>query len=204
MRFFARPVAACSLLFVLPAVVAAQNATPMGTTEYYPLKVGTTWTYSTSEGVLTTKVVKHEEVGGVMCARIEATADNKKTSEYVHVAEDGVYRYQASDQNITPPLLFLKLPIKEGLTWTVNSKVLGKTLKGTFKMSIGDVTLKKALKGKKDFTGVVICRSDDFEIDGQKVPHTYYFAKGIGIIKQVINFAGLEIVLELEDYTIPE
>jgi len=190
-----------TLALLLPLLSAAgavaQDVKKLETTEYYPLSVGTTWTYSTGEGTMTTKVAKHEEIGGVMCARIEATtADKKTTSEYVHVSEDGVYRHQASEQSITPPLLFLKLPVKDGASWKVDVKVAGKKLAGSYTMSVEEVTLKN---GKK-YSDVVVCQSDDFEIDGQQLPHTYYFAKDIGIVKQVVSFAGEEVVMELDKF----
>ena len=169
-----------------------------GKSEYFPLAVGSKWVYETNEGPVTTEITKHEEIGRAMCARLEATtADNKKTSEYLRITADGIYRHQASDQNITPPLRFLKLPFKVGDSWTVESKVLGKTLKGTFKVS---TSAEESVLGKT-YKNVVVCTSDDFTVDGQKLTHTYYFAKDVGIIKQVVNFAGQEIKLELKKYT---
>lgn len=169
-----------------------------GTSPYFPLEVGATWVYQTTEGKVTTEIVKHEEIGKAMCARLEATtADNKKTSEYLRATPDGVYRYQASGQNINPPLRFLKLPFKDGETWTVDSKVLGKTLKGTFKVT----KLEEMAVLGNTYPDVIVCTSEDFTVDGQQLTHTYYFAKGVGIIKQVVNFAGQPITLQLEKYT---
>lgn len=203
MRFRRFSVAGICIVLSLAAFATAQEKkqpagkTP-GTSEYFPLELGTTWEYQTSEGKVTTEIVKHEEIGRQMCARLEATtADNKKTSEYLRATKDGVYRHQASDQNISPPLRFLKLPFKDGDSWEIESKVLGKTLKGTFKVTMADEV---TVLGKT-YKNVIVCTSDDFTVDGQKLTHTYYFAKGIGIVKQVVNFAGQEIKLELEKFT---
>lgn len=189
---------ATGLLFASTASSLAQSKSELITTnEYYPLAVGSTWTYSTSEGTVTTKVVKHEEIGGFRCARLEATmSDNKKTSEYIRVTNDGVYRHQASEQAITKPLRFIKLPAKSGDAWDVDSTVLGKKLKGTYKLTIGSVKLKG-----DTIKDVLIVKSEDFTIDGQKLPHTYYFAKGKGLIKQEVEFAGEKVVMELESFT---
>lgn len=196
-------------LLLFAATVSAQDAKgksakaktakakTAGTSDYFPAAAGNKWEYKTTEGKVTTTIIKEEEIGGVMCWRLEAdTADGKKTTEYVHVAPDGVYRYQASGQNIVPPLLFLKLPPKPGATWEVDSKVLNKSLKGTFTLSEGEVTVPA---GK--YEDVLIVKSTNFKVDGQDLPHTYYFAKGVGIVKQVVTFAGQDIVLELEKFT---
>lgn len=197
MRLVTQFAAGFAILLATSAVSFGQGKNEMGKSEYYPIAVGTVWTYKTSEGVVTTKVVKHEDVGGVLCARLEATmADNKKTSEYIRVTNDGVYRHQASEQTITKPLLFLKVPPKKDQTWDVDSTVLGKTLKGTFTVEIGSITV----AGKK-YEDVAIVKSPNFEIDGQKLPHTYYFAKGVGLVKQVVEFAGEKVTMELDSYT---
>jgi len=196
--------AAFCLLIFAPGLSPAQDEktpTPKGkspgSSEYYPLAVNTRWEYKTSEGTVTIQVMKWEEIGGKTCAQLVATSsDNKKTTEYVRITDEGIYRVQASGQNITPPLRFLKLPAQDGDTWTVESKVLGKTLKGTFKASVGEVTV-----GGKMYKDVVISRSDDFTVDGQKVSHAYYLAPNVGIIKQVVTFAGQEITLELVKFT---
>ncbi len=195
MRF--RGVLGLMVLSAVASTAMAQDAKTLGKSEYFPLAVGTSWEYKTSEGKVVSQIVKHEEIGGVMCARLEATTtDNKKTSEYLRITNDGVYRVQANDQNITPPLRFLKLPLKSGDKWQVESKVLGKTLKGEFVVSTGEVNVPA---GK--YSDVIICKADDFTVDGQNLSHTYYFAKGVGIVKQVIKFAGQEITLELEKFT---
>lgn len=200
MRSTIQLLAAGLLVLASSSAAIAQKKNQMGTSEYYPTAEGSMWTYSTSEGTVTTKVVKHEEIGGVLCARIEATmTDNKKTSEYVRVTSDGVFRHRASEQTITKPLMFLKLPAAKTATWDVNSTVLGKTLKGTYKMTTGSVTI----KGKK-YDDVLIVTSVDFEIDGQKLPHTYWFAKGIGLVKQSVTFAGEKVEMELDSYTPPK
>jgi hypothetical protein len=197
MRFHATTIKCLAIVCLSAHVASAQDKTSVGSSEYFPLAEGTKWEYTTKSGTITTQVVKHEEVGGLMCARIEATlSNNKKSSEYVRITKDGIYRHQASDRSITPPLRFLMLPYKDGSTWKVESKTLGLTVKGTFKVTKGSVTVPF---GK--FEDVLVCTSDDFMIADKKVTHTYWFAKGVGIVKQVVNFGGQEMVLELAKFT---
>ncbi|GAB4147559.1 MAG: hypothetical protein Tsb009_20840 [Planctomycetaceae bacterium] len=196
-RFYAGRCLPMLLVLAVSSATFGQDAKTVGSSEYFPLAEGTQWEYVTKSGKIVTQVVKHEEIEGLMCARIEATlANNKKSSEYVRITKDGIYRIQASDRTITPPLRFLMLPVKVGATWQVESKTLGLTIKGTFKVSKGTVKVPAG-----EFQDVIICTSDDFMIADKKVPHTYWFAKGVGIVKQVVKFGNQEMVLELEKFT---
>src|SRR6478672_2213631 len=62
---------------------------------YYPLKVGSSWTYKgPANTTLVNKVAKHEKVGDVMCARIETSVGgNTVAYEHISVAKDGIYRH---------------------------------------------------------------------------------------------------------------
>lgn len=196
--------AVLSALLLIAAGVSAQEpktdepkAESAGTSEYFPAAAGNTWEYKTPEGKVTMTIVKEDEIGGKMCWLLEsATSDGKKTTEYVRITAEGVFRHQASDQNVTPPLMFLKFPPKDGDAWEVDSKVLGKALKGDFQVSSGEVKVPAGT-----YEDVVIVKAANFKVDDRDLPHTYYFAKGVGMVKQVVSFAGQEIVLELEKFT---
>jgi len=205
MNSLLRSVVGLCLFLLLAGAATAQGKSSFapgdkqspGESVYFPLKVGTQWVYKTNEGKVTIQVAKHEEIGKLMAAHLVGkTADGKQHSEYDRVGSDGVYRVQAGGQNISPPLKILQLPVKDKDTWQVDSNVLGKKLTGTFKTSKTDLTV----LGKK-YTNVMMVESKDFQVDGQNVPHTYYFAKGIGIIKQVVTFANQNITVELESFT---
>jgi len=203
-RFVVGVVGLSFCLFTAGALIAQDKST-LVKSEYFPLELNTVWEYKTTSGKaetsskITTTVVKHEEIGGVMCARLEARLANKKTSsEYVRVTDKGVYRHQASEQGISPPLLFLKLPFKEGDKWDVESKTLGLAVKGTFTVSRGAVKVPAG-----EYKDVIICRSNNFKIADKEISLTYWFAKGVGIVKQEVKFGGEEMVLELEKFTPP-
>lgn len=196
MNAFRLSLALTALVFAAD-VASAQGKSSVGQSDYYPLAIGSRWEYVTKIGAIVTEVTKHEEIGGVMCARVEAKLGNGKTSsEYIHIDKDGVYRYQASDQGISPALRFLSLPFKEGDSWKVESKTLGLTVKGTFSVTKGSITL-----GGVEYKDVLICNSDDFMISDKNVKHTYWFAKGVGIVKQTVTYGKHEMVLELKKYT---
>src|SRR5262249_20217076 len=106
----------------------------MLTSDYFPLAVGTKWTYRAGETRYTLEVTKHEKIGKYFCARIDLIA-NKKSETYEHVAitGDAVVRVSHEGKLLEPPVEFLKLPPKQDATWNVSSKINGKLIKGTFK-----------------------------------------------------------------------
>jgi hypothetical protein len=162
---------------------------------YYPLKVGTTWVYKVGGRTLTVRVVKHEPVGAVTCARLEAVEGDTVKVEHVAIQADGVYRYQADGKKIEPPLCILKLPPKVGATWKLSSTVDGFAVTGTCTLGAAEVAVPagtyKAL--------TVTCA--DFEMGGRRVPATSWLAPGVGLVKQRLVENGTEVHIELTRFT---
>jgi len=186
---------AFALALVTAAAPLARAADDAKDSPYYPLKVGTTWTYKVGDDRIVIKVAKTEKVGDEMTALLEATnAAKAKLTENVAAKGDGVYRYSAEGKKIDPPVLILKLSPKKGNTWSVNSKVDGQTVAGNFVTNQADITVPA---GKyKTFTA----ESDDLEMGGNKVSVKYYFAKDVGMVKQVVKVGCKEVTLELEKF----
>jgi hypothetical protein len=163
--------------------------------EYYPLKVGTTWTYRAGDKQITAKVAKHEKIGDTMCARIETSFGGKVlATEHVSVGKDGLLRHTALDQPAEPPVRFFPLPFKKGDTWKIESKVAGQTVKATFVTDEVEVTVPA---GK--FQAAMV-RTDDFSVGEQKLGMTNWYAKGVGVVKTVTKVGGKDIAVELEKY----
>jgi hypothetical protein len=185
---------ACSLALLPLARAAAQDK--VGATPYYPLAVGTTWTYKAGGNTFQMKVTRHEKVGGVMCARIEQIAGKKVMAfEHVGVTAETISRYSLDGKEIKPPVTFFKLPPQKDATWKVESKVDGQTIKGSFKMA-EPVEVKVPAGTYKAWRSV----GTDLEINGIKTNVTYYLAEGVGMVKQELDIAGSKIVIELEKY----
>jgi hypothetical protein len=186
-----------TLALFLTAVRLGQAQDELKTkSEYYPLEVGNTWHYKLDTTKFSLKVVKHEKVGDVVTARIEMSMDGKvMATEHVFVKDDGIYRYDFEGKKAEPPVKFFALPPKADATWTVDSKVGGETLKGTFKM--GEAKDVKVPAGTYNtFTSA----SDDLDASGMKISFTSYYAKDVGMVKQVIKAAGQETTIELEKF----
>jgi hypothetical protein len=174
----------------------AQDA-KMLESSWYPLEVGTTWTYDTSDKTsFTIKVAKHEKVGNVLCARLEMSGEGRLAAfEHIAVEKDGIYRYGINGKTPDKPVLILKLPPKKGDTWTVDCKVDSDPLKGTFKVDEADVTVPAGT-----FKAALAVSSDDLDANGLKVNCTFYYGEGKGIVKQVIEIGGKKTTIELKKF----
>jgi hypothetical protein len=184
-------------------------------TPYFPLQVGTTWIYKSGDNKLTQKVTKHEKVGDVFCARIETMYDAKPGAggappatvavEHVAVMADGVYRHDftldGKEAKSVPPICFLKLPPNKDDTWVVDSKVLDKAIKCNFKSGEAEV------KVPASTYQTVTATCTDLDVNGLKATVTYYFAKDVGMVKQVIESPGDKksiTTIELEKFEAPK
>jgi len=165
------------------------------TTEYYPLKEGSKWTYTVMGSQITMKVGKQEKVGEVMCWKIATIVNDKEVaSEHISVTDDGIYRNQLNTQKPDAPVCFLKLPPKKDAKWEVNTKIQGQVIKGTF-----IVRDEKIKAGGKDYD-TFVSEGKDIDINGKLTTIKYWFAKDVGIVKLSFTMDGQETVLELEKY----
>jgi hypothetical protein len=183
-------------------------------TPYYPLQVGTTWHYRAGDNKFTIRVARHENVGGTLCALLETRRDDKVVgSEHLAVTADGVYRHLLTSpqprpdpndpsktiavltpQTLKPPILVLKLPPKKGAAWKVDSKSDGKSYRGAFQMDEQQVTVHAGTY--KTFRVV----SQDFEVNGLKANVTTFFAKDVGMVKQIVEIGEVKTEIDLEKF----
>jgi hypothetical protein len=176
------------------------------TTPYYPLAVGNTWYYRVGENHFSLKVAKIEEVGDkkkLKCARIELIVNDKPISfEHIAVTPEAVVRCTFENKTAVPPIPFFKLPYKKGATWNVESRVDGQLLKGTFTANEEDTTIPMAanLQNPTGKVRAISVTGKDLMVNGVKMNLTYYFMENIGMVKQVIEYAGQKAVIELEKY----
>jgi hypothetical protein len=192
-----RPAASLlSLLVLFCPPLGARPPAPPAKTGYFPLVVGNTWTYRVGENRFALKVAGFDKVGDLRCARLETIVNNKSVAqEHVAVTAKGVVRTKFDGKDAKPPILFLELPAKKDATWNVESKIDGQALKGTF------------VEGEEEKVEVpagafktVTVRSKGLEVNGVKVELTYYFADKVGMVKQVVEYAGQKAVIELEKF----
>ncbi|HVU85827.1 MAG TPA: hypothetical protein VHD36_00800 [Pirellulales bacterium] len=167
--------------------------------DYYPLKVGNQWTYDlTSDGeksTLVVRIVKEEEVDGVMLYRLEAETDGEiSVTEHLRVTDEGVYRCRRNGAQIEPPLCVIKFPIKQGDNWEGEARVGREDFDITGSTTLDEVEVPF---GKFSAAKVIITTSEN----GMKIRSTDWFAPGVGMVKQVMRFGDREMLYELVDFT---
>jgi hypothetical protein len=178
-------------LFVIavPAFAADEDK------DYYPLKIGTKWTYKIAgqEDKFVVTAVKEEKVGEQNCVKIEAKLkDQLVASEHVAIRNDGVYRFKFGDQVIEPEICFLKASSKKGDSWKHDFKIGETKATGKYEVDVEDVEVPA---GK--FKDAIVIRAEATEKD-EVTKTTIWYAKKTGMVKQVIEIGAVKIALELE------
>jgi len=185
-------------VLIVGVSLPAQEAAAPTTHPYYPIKVGSEWTYKVQGGPIKMKITGTEKVGQATGYKIEVTAGNKvSATEVVGVTEKGVFRYSVNGVAAEPPIMFLPTDPDATKSWEINSKTAGQggqPLKGEFKISKEKVTAGTATYDTIHVKGsgmTVGSTTSDIE---------YWFAKDVGIVKLRFTLGSQEAVLELEKY----
>lgn len=173
-----------------PPAAATTNA-------YYPLKDKTEWTYKVQGGPITVKVNGTEKIKDTQGFKLETSAGGKvSATEVVGITKEGVVRFNVNGLAAETPILILKNDAKKGDSWTVDTKVNGQTIKGTFNVTEEKVTVPAGSYDTLHVTG------KDMEIGSSKTTVEYWFAKDVGIVKLKFSLGSQEAVLELEKTTL--
>jgi hypothetical protein len=199
-----------TLGLMTPAIPAADPpasqpaATALEQCEIYPLAVGSLWIYKSGPLEVREKVVRHEEMQGEMCARIETIFDDRVVSfEHVAVRADGIYRVAVGGTPIDPPLKFVSLPVRPGDKWTVDSKIAGKPIRGEFTTSEGTFQARSPRGDQDQSLKTHHVAGQKFQTGGETVSFSYDFVPQIGKVKQTAKAHGLETAIELNDFLAP-
>jgi hypothetical protein len=203
-RIMKRTLTALVGLFLLTSLLAGHAADEPLDTPYFPVKVGTRWTYKIGATTITVKVTKHEKIGDVNCAVLETSRDDQVVETVqIGIKPDGVYRIGVGAIKPDPPFRILKLPAKNGDSWDVDSKFGKDVLSGKFTLTEAEVTV-PAGKYK-----TLLATGDGFKAPGPKdtfvkVVFKYWFAEKVGIVRQTFKFGdNPEVVAELEKFELP-
>ena len=181
---------ATAILLGLAIVSASIGATP----DYAPLREGNQWTFMMSNGAQsTTTVTGFADVGAVRCAILETTMGGQTSREYVAVDAEGVKTYmsqgQGQDLRYDPPILRIKLPYKEGDTWTATATQGRKTVTTSFQ-SVGKERVQTP-------AGTFDCIKVYSTVNGVPGASISYYADGIGPVRQIMRAGGQEMIVTL-------
>jgi hypothetical protein len=164
--------------------------------DYYPLKKDATWTYEVAGGEITVKCVGHDKIGDVDCFKLETTANGKvSATEHVKIDKDGIYRYAVNGIKPDAPIRFLALPADAKTNWSVDTKVQGQDVKGSFTIKKEEVTVPSGTY--KDAT---LVESSGLKIGGMETSIKQWFAPGVGIVKLDFKLGGQDAELKLKKF----
>jgi hypothetical protein len=181
-------------ILTIGVTLPAQDAPT--THPYYPLKVGSEWSYKVQGGPIKVKVAGTEKAGMFTGYKLETSAGNKvSATETVAVTPEGVKRFNVNGLNPDQPILFLPTNPEETKSWDVDTKVAGQTIKGKFTAAKEKVTVPA---GTYDAIHV---KGADMQIGATSTTVEYWFAKDVGIVKLKFTLGTQDATLELESYT---
>lgn len=187
-------------------IVSLSSASMAAAQDYFPLKEGNQWIYTRSNGAeLTTKVTGSTDIDGIHCAIVEATTQNGTDSnvsvDYMTVDTEGVKVYMTEIQGVpivyNPPVLRIKLPFTKGQIWTSKLDQEGVTITTT-----SDASRTEEIRTDAGIFKCIVINSR-VSIPGQGITTSeYYYADGVGMVRQVIQVSGQRIILSLKSYNV--
>src|SRR4051794_21392544 len=100
--------ASCLMAGVLCTFPAPHESPPISH-PYYPLRVGSEWTYRVSGGRIVVRAADSRMAGNASGFLLETSANNRfSTREVIGVNRDGVFRFEVNELKPVTPILLLK------------------------------------------------------------------------------------------------
>jgi hypothetical protein len=199
-----RTLLAISLIALLPPLIASAQKTK-AVADYFPLRVGDSWTYRNEGGAgeYTLKVVSEEsQPGQATRFLVELSAGVKVENTYSKV--DGwvllhAVRYpehEGLQTKYEPPRQYLPNPLVAGVTWEWSGK----------DQSQNDRQEANRIAGFEEVTvaaGKFRAMKIVSKITGAAVPmtKTYWYAAGVGMVKTTTDAGETKYGSELIDYS---
>lgn len=167
--------------------------------EWFPVEKGTTWTYQVDGAELKVTAREKEKVGDVECVRIERAAGADATSEWYEVSKEGVLLHklevwrneQRQENQPAPPVLRLKFGLKKGESWDWKGEA---GQKATYTHD-GEEEIEVP-------AGKLACVKIRCEAENPQGAYRIdrWYAKGIGVVKEVFTIDGRSRVTELVEH----
>jgi hypothetical protein len=173
---------------------AAAPPVAVADAEYYPLQLGTTWVYRGGDAPRKIRVARHRLVAGTPCALVETLRGQEVVgTEDVYATAEGIYALTSNGRKLSRPLLILKLPPMPGTTWDEQFKLGKHTEQATY------------LVGKEEDVEVPLGRYRAITLHGEiqengvrRMAFVYWFARDVGMVKQVVKLPEQTLTYELE------
>lgn len=188
-----------ALLFAVPAL--AEEV--LHARDYYPLAVGSTWTMELvgpqGKGELINTIEGVDAINEKELIRLTGSINGTViATEHLEITDNGITRNQFNGGAITPPIVLLSEPIELGKTLTLKEVKMGSET-----MSV-DVKIAEKLEKVKTPAGefeAVHVTIKAKPTQGEVVSD-YWFAKGVGIVKQELKLGEVSVTTSLKSFEI--
>ena len=179
-----------AMLVLLGADLSAQE-------DFVPLKKGRQWTYKQGDSEFVQTITASEKVGGVECFLFESELGGQKECMWLSATADGMWLYRVRSgetiSDLPKPALLLKYPIKQGDRWEAS-------------VPSGDITIEYQFEnGGQEEIEVPAGKYSAWVVKmkgtaaGQEIAGTYWYVKGVGLVKQETRSKRGKFQLELKE-----
>ena len=205
MRQHLQSIVLVGVLIVLmnPVSFAGQDKKVKKTPDYYPLQVGNQWNYKLVEAngkeyAMINRIARIETIDEKKYAVLEAEVGGKViATEHLRPTDKGIVRLRTNNFECVPPIVLVKNPVKPGDKWggklTIMDGVANRDAKYD---AVAEEEMVKVPAGRFKTLRVAIRLEE-----GDKVVNTtYWFAPGVGFVKQTAEGEGINFNIELEKY----
>jgi hypothetical protein len=204
-----RPIPSVSLIALATLLLAltafgAKPKGPKATADYFPLRVGDSWTYrNTEEGGYTLKVLSAEpQEGGPPRYVVEFRSGViiqkvfSKTEGWVHFHDESYPEQEGLKATYEPPKQYLPNPLVAGQKWEWSGKDPTQMEHHESSRVVGFENITVAA-GKFRAMKVVS------EVSGGAIPmtRTNWYAEGVGLVKSTTQGGQIKYGSELTDYS---
>lgn len=165
---------------------------------YYPLDVGNAWHFrlniNGNNVPSSVRISKHENINGVLLARLDSL--NGPITEHLTQTDKGIFRHRINGAAVTPAFQLMPYPPVVGAKW---SNEFTTDLEPGRHRYTGEIQQEEVVTvpAGKFKTLRVHLRINQL---GNPVDTTYWFANGIGFVKQQVSVGGLDMMMELDRF----
>ncbi len=176
------------LLLTLSCTNTAQQAKTgeEKTPNYFPLKLGTKWSYEAKQAGKTIKlenqIAKIETIDGKSLSVLEKSVNGTVAgTEHLAATDKGVFRHRVDGTELSPPVCVLKSTLKKDDTWESESTIANEQIKVKAKVLDAEEVTVPAGKFKAFRVEV------EYSVAGMQATLTFWFAPDVGIVKQSMD-----------------
>ena len=197
------PTTTLAILLLAMSAFAQKSESPVA--DYFPLRVGDSWTYRSTVGSTeySQKVLREEkQADGTVRYLVEKVAGAKvetwfsKAGAWVLMHSERYPEHEALKHDYEPPKQFLKNPLAAGATWDWKGKDI----------TLSDMEESSEVAGPEEITvlaGKFRAMKIVTRITGASIPmtRTDWYADGVGLVKSTTEAGQTSYGWELKDYS---